>query len=90
MSSGDDINSWEMEKNILIGLASNPAVSFHFNLSLPSGQRVDQTYANNKLRMTSQEYALMWKPLFFQKTTFYVKSGSIYKIFDKTKLIKPD
>ncbi|MGD1843499.1 MAG: hypothetical protein ACFB0B_21800, partial [Thermonemataceae bacterium] len=67
----------------IIALGNQPNVTFHFNLSTPSGPVTDPV--NMQVHPDSYtliEYQIVSK-LFPHKTTFYTKSGSIYKPINK-------
>ncbi|GGG60520.1 SpvB/TcaC N-terminal domain-containing protein [Hymenobacter glacieicola] len=70
---------WEVIQSNIIALGMQPNVTFHFNLSLPGGGRIDDPrslQASNKI--TVKEFLLV-SSLFPNKTTFWIRSGSIYK-----------
>lgn len=64
----------------LIKLAETfPNLTFHFNLTDGgTGNRIDETYQNYPNKITSHEFKVV-STLYKHRTTFYVKSGSIYK-----------
>lgn len=69
----------EAYRAAIMALGANPNVTFHFNLSTPNG-RVDSG-ANlyiNQYSVTTMEFQTIMT-FFRYKTTFYIKSGSIYK-----------
>lgn len=70
-------------------LAENPKATFHFNLSLPDGQRLDDPI-NLMIRrssVTTAEYnTIISDPDLRSRTTFYVRSGTSYK---KTEPLTP-
>jgi len=68
-----------VEKGRVIRL--NPSLSFHFNLSNING-RIDNpvNLAANAGKVTTVEFVtIMSSPYLKAKTTFYVRSGTIYK-----------
>lgn len=56
-----------------------PNLTFHFNLTdAKTGNRIDQTYEKFPTAITSTEFKVIFM-LYKERTTFYIKSGSIYK-----------
>ena len=66
-------------RSAIIAIGLRPDTHFHFNLSTPKGLLTTPTnlssYAGS---ITTAEYAVIMA-MFQYKTTFYIKSGSIYK-----------
>ena len=65
---------------IMMGLA-NPNLTFHFNLTDGlTGNRIDKTANDSNFahKVTTAEFNTVVS-FFSNRTTFYVKSGSIYK-----------
>ncbi|NVK66841.1 MAG: hypothetical protein HWE22_19770 [Flavobacteriales bacterium] len=63
-------------------LAADPSATFHFNLSLPNGQRLDDpvNLAANAGQVTTMEYlTIISDPTIRARTTFYERSGTVYK-----------
>ncbi len=76
-NASDDANT-VLVKIITIAI-TNPNATFHFNLTAENG-RVDDPI-NQKVyagKHTTLEFQTLMR-LFPQRTTFYVKSGSVYK-----------
>jgi hypothetical protein len=74
---------WEAFRSVLLEIAQMPNITLHFNLSTPSKALVSELKDKNSY--TSREFMLI-KLAFWDKTTLYTKSGTIYKIYDKKKI----
>ena len=63
----------------IIALAnSDPNLTFHFNLTLENGGRIDKTFMDYPNKITTTEFKIL-STAYKSRTTFYTRSGSIYK-----------